>query len=46
MGIGTVTIADLIGRVIIAPFEIPVSVILGILGAAIFVYLIVERRRA
>ena len=46
VGIGTVTIADLIGRVIIAPFEIPVSVILGILGAAIFVYLIVERRRA
>lgn len=46
VGVGTVTIADLIGRVIIAPFEIPVSVILGILGAAIFVYLIVERRRA
>lgn len=46
VGIGIVTIADLIGRVIIAPFEIPVSVILGILGAAIFVYLIVERRRA
>lgn len=46
VGIGIVTVADLIGRVIIAPFEIPVSVILGILGAAIFVYLIVERRRA
>lgn len=46
VGVGTVTVADLIGRVIIAPFEIPVSVILGILGAAIFVYLIVERRRA
>ncbi|AIN81764.1 fecCD transport family protein [Corynebacterium sp. ATCC 6931] len=46
VGIAIVTIADIIGRVIIAPFEIPVSVILGILGAAIFVYLIVERRRA
>lgn len=46
VGIAIVTVADLIGRVIIAPFEIPVSVILGILGAAIFVYLIVERRRA
>ncbi|MCQ9141157.1 ABC transporter permease [Corynebacterium amycolatum] len=46
VGIAIVTVADLIGRVIIAPFEIPVSVILGILGAAIFVYLIVEGRRA
>lgn len=46
VGIAVVTVADIIGRVIIAPFEIPVSVILGILGAAIFVYLIVERRRA
>lgn len=46
VGIAIVTVADLIGRVIIAPFEIPVSVILGILGAAIFVFLIVERRRA
>lgn len=46
VGIAIVTVADVIGRVIIAPFEIPVSVILGILGAAIFVYLIVERRRA
>lgn len=46
VGIAIVTVADIIGRVIIAPFEIPVSVILGILGAAIFVYLIVERRRA
>lgn len=46
VGIAIVTVADIIGRVIIAPFEIPVSVILGILGAAIFVYLIAERRRA
>lgn len=46
VGIGIVTAADLIGRTIIAPFEIPVSVILGVLGAIIFVYLIVERRRA
>ena len=46
VGIAIVTVADIIGRVIIAPFEIPVSVILGILGPAIFVYLIVERRRA
>lgn len=45
VGIGIVTIADLIGRTIIAPFEVPVSVILGVLGAIVFVYLIVGRRR-
>lgn len=44
MGVATVTICDLIGRTIIAPFEIPVSVILGIIGAVVFVILIVRRR--
>ncbi len=41
-GIGLVTICDLIGRIIIAPFEIPVSVILGITGAVIFIALILR----
>lgn len=45
LGIGTVTLCDLIGRVIIAPFEMPVSVILGIVGAAVFVLLIVRQSR-
>lgn len=37
LGVGIVTVCDLIGRTIIAPFEIPVSVILGIVGAVVFV---------
>ena len=41
-GIGLVTICDLIGRTIISPFEIPVSVILGIIGASVFVFLIIR----
>lgn len=45
VGIAVVTIADLLGRIIIVPFEVPVSVILGIMGAVVFVYLIVRRRR-
>ncbi|QGU03971.1 ABC transporter permease [Corynebacterium comes] len=45
LGIGIVTVCDLIGRTIIAPFEIPVSVILGIIGAIVFVSLIVRQRR-
>ncbi|WP_080796070.1 ABC transporter permease [Corynebacterium pacaense] len=44
MGVATVTICDLIGRTIIAPFEMPVSVILGIVGAVVFVILIVRQR--
>ncbi|GAB2499808.1 Hemin transport system permease protein HmuU [Corynebacterium atrinae] len=45
LGIGIVTVCDLIGRTIISPFEIPVSVILGIIGAIVFVFLIVRQRR-
>ncbi|MGO2425820.1 MAG: ABC transporter permease [Corynebacterium flavescens] len=45
LGIGTVTVCDLIGRTIIAPFEMPVSVILGVIGAVVFVFLIVRSTR-
>ena len=44
-GIAVVTACDLIGRTIIAPFEMPVSVILGVIGAAVFITLIVRRSR-
>ncbi|MHA6602162.1 ABC transporter permease [Corynebacterium coyleae] len=44
-GIGVVTICDLLGRTIIAPFEMPVSVILGVVGAAVFITMIVRRSR-
>ncbi|NJJ04983.1 ABC transporter permease [Corynebacterium coyleae] len=44
-GIGVVTVCDLIGRTIIAPFEMPVSVILGVVGAAVFITMIVRRSR-
>ena len=44
-GIGVVTVCDLLGRTIIAPFEMPVSVILGVIGAAVFITMIVRRSR-
>ena len=44
-GIGVVTLCDLLGRIVIAPFEMPVSVILGVVGAAVFIALIVGRSR-
>ncbi|MEX3505668.1 ABC transporter permease [Corynebacterium sp. LK2510] len=45
LGIGIVTVCDLLGRTIIAPFEMPVSVILGVVGAVVFVVLIVRQTR-
>lgn len=44
-GIGVVTVCDLIGRTIIAPFEMPVAVILGMVGAVVFVAMIVRQSR-
>lgn len=45
LGISIVTICDLIGRTIIMPFEVPVSLILGIVGAAVFIALLLRQRR-
>ncbi|MBK4149620.1 ABC transporter permease [Corynebacterium macginleyi] len=46
LGIGIVTVCDLAGRPIIAPFEMPVSVILGVIGAVVFIIMIVRSTRA
>lgn len=45
LGIAIVTVCDLIGRTIIMPFEVPVSLILGIVGAVVFILLILRQRR-
>lgn len=36
---------DLIGRTIIAPMEMPASVVLGVVGATIFIVLVLRQRR-
>jgi predicted small secreted protein len=46
LGIAIVTVCDLIGRVIIMPFEVPVSLILGVVGAAVFVALLLRAAEA
>ncbi|WP_246395010.1 ABC transporter permease [Corynebacterium anserum] len=43
-GIAVVAVCDIISRIIISPFEIPVSVILGVVGAVVFITLIVRQR--
>ncbi|WP_341728881.1 iron chelate uptake ABC transporter family permease subunit [Brooklawnia sp.] len=45
LGIAIVTICDILGRTIISPFEVPVSLILGIVGAAVFIMLLLRQRR-
>jgi len=36
---------DLIGRLVVAPMEIPASVILGAVGAVLFIALVLRNRR-
>ncbi|WNB85056.1 iron chelate uptake ABC transporter family permease subunit [Cellulomonas sp. ATA003] len=45
LGIAVVTVCDLVGRTIIMPFEVPVSLILGVVGAAVFITLLLRQRR-
>lgn len=45
LGIAIVTVCDLIGRTIIMPFEVPVSLILGVVGAVVFVALVLKGRK-
>ncbi|HIY67122.1 MAG TPA: iron chelate uptake ABC transporter family permease subunit [Candidatus Agrococcus pullicola] len=45
-GIWVVTVCDLIGRVVIMPFEVPVSLVLGAVGAAVFIFLLLRTRRS
>ena len=44
-GIALVTVTDLLARTIISPFEMPVSVILGVLGAFVFIALVLRQAR-
>ena len=44
-GVATLTVCDIIGRTIRAPFEVPVSLILGVVGAIVFVLILVRQRR-
>ncbi|MHC6178113.1 ABC transporter permease [Glutamicibacter endophyticus] len=45
LGIAITTVCDLVGRTIIRPFEVPVSLILGVVGAAVFIILLLRQRK-
>jgi len=42
-GGGLVVLCDIVGRLIVWPFEMPVSVILGVIGALVFLWLLTRR---
>lgn len=40
-----VLVCDIIGRLIIYPYEIPISLTVGVIGSAIFIYLLLRRKK-
>jgi len=44
-GIWVVIVCDIIGRTVIMPFEVPISLILGLVGAAVFLVLLVRQAK-
>ncbi|CAM3849936.1 ABC transporter permease [Micrococcus flavus] len=44
-GVWTVIVCDVLGRTLIAPFEIPISLILALVGAAVFLTLLLGQAR-
>ncbi len=45
LGMGTITLCDIISRTIIMPFEVPVSLILGTVGSVVFIAILLRQRR-
>lgn len=45
LGMGTITVCDIISRTIIMPFELPVSLILGTVGAVVFITILLRKRK-
>ncbi|HHS0765780.1 TPA: ABC transporter permease [Neisseria meningitidis] len=43
LGASLVLLCDIIGRVIVFPFEIPVSTVFGVLGTALFLWLLLRK---
>ncbi len=46
LGMIVITVCDIFARTIIMPFEVPVSMILGTLGAVVFIMILMRQRKA
>lgn len=45
IGIGTITLCDIVARTVIMPFEVPISLILGTIGSVVFILILLRQRR-
>lgn len=45
LGAVFVLVCDILGRIIIYPYEIPISLMVGVIGSGIFIYLLMRRRK-
>ena len=45
LGMGSLTLCDIVSRTIIMPFEVPVSLILGTVGSVVFIFILLKQRR-
>lgn len=43
LGAGFVLVSDIIGRIVRYPYEIPIGVVVGVLGSVIFLYLLLRK---
>lgn len=46
LGAGLVLLADIVGRIVRYPYEVPVGTVMGVVGAALFLWLLLARRPA
>lgn len=46
LGMGTITLSDIISRTINSPFEVPVSLILGTVGSFAFIVILLRQKKA
>lgn len=44
LGAGLVLVCDIVGRVVIRPYEIPIGATMGVIGSAFFLYLLLRSR--
>lgn len=43
-GVAIIVVCDIVGRVVRMPFEVPVSMVLGVVGSAVFISLLLRMR--
>ncbi|SOD93505.1 ABC transporter permease [Caenispirillum bisanense] len=43
LGAALVVVCDIVGRIVVHPYEIPIGTIMGVVGSAVFLYLLLRR---